>query len=243
MNWKQGVTIAGLLLLSLLPLIALDKKEMSERYKGKYLVVVRNGLAVGICAQHSANDTSAGVNPAGLPPPPLRVMISGDTADYKAYAGVGAALVGCGEVSPEPLHKGEVLRVTYDGFHKGGFFLNVGTVSAHQVDRGIGGMEHSSYEQAGAILRFTDCNADDADACQSQVEKWVKVFDSQDDAAKFGNTASGAFVKEVKLGMTPAEVEAALGLPGTKVDLGEKVLYKYKDMTVEFHDGKVSDVR
>jgi ACT domain-containing protein len=28
-----------------------------------------------------------------------------------------------------------------------------------------------------------------------------------------------------------------------KVDLAEKVLYKYKDMTVEFHDGKVSDVK
>jgi hypothetical protein len=54
---------------------------------------------------------------------------------------------------------------------------------------------------------------------------------------------SGAFVKEVKLGMTPADVEAALGSPETKVDLGEKVLYKYKNMTVEFHDGKVTGVK
>jgi hypothetical protein len=58
-----------------------------------------------------------------------------------------------------------------------------------------------------------------------------------------GNTASGAFVKEVKLGMTPAEVEDVMGLPVSKADLGEKVLYKYKDMTVEFHNGKVTDVR
>jgi hypothetical protein len=44
--------------------------------------------------------------------------------------------------------------------------------------------------------------------------------------------------------MSFAEVEAALGLPETRVDLGEKVLYKYKNMTtVEFHDGKVTDVR
>jgi hypothetical protein len=34
-----------------------------------------------------------------------------------------------------------------------------------------------------------------------------------------------------------------LGVPETKVDLGDKVLYKYKNMTVEFHTGKVSDVR
>ena len=43
--------------------------------------------------------------------------------------------------------------------------------------------------------------------------------------------------------MSFAEVEADLGVPQTRVDLGEKVLYKYKDMTVEFHDGKVIDVR
>jgi len=49
--------------------------------------------------------------------------------------------------------------------------------------------------------------------------------------------------KEIKLGMTPAEVEAALGLPETKIDLGEKLLYKYKDMSVEFKGGKVADVR
>jgi hypothetical protein len=43
--------------------------------------------------------------------------------------------------------------------------------------------------------------------------------------------------------MSFAEVEEALGVPQTRVDLGGKVLYKYKDMTVEFHDGKVADVR
>jgi ACT domain-containing protein len=38
-------------------------------------------------------------------------------------------------------------------------------------------------------------------------------------------------------------VETALGVPETKVDLSEKVLYKYKNMTAEFNDGKVNDVR
>ncbi len=49
--------------------------------------------------------------------------------------------------------------------------------------------------------------------------------------------------REVRLGMTTTEVEATLGLPETKVDLGEKAVYKYKNMTVEFKDGKVADVR
>ena len=43
--------------------------------------------------------------------------------------------------------------------------------------------------------------------------------------------------------MSFAEAEKALGVPLTRVELEEKVLYKYEDMTVEFHDGKVTDIR
>jgi hypothetical protein len=50
-------------------------------------------------------------------------------------------------------------------------------------------------------------------------------------------------VKQVKLGMSFAEVEQVLGVPATRIDLNTKVLYKYKDMTIEFQNGKVSDVR
>ena len=81
------------------------------------------------------------------------------------------------------------------------------------------------------------------DAADKLVAYWFKTFDTAADAAKLGNTATGVFVNQVKAGMTFAEVEQALGVPQTRVDLGEKVLYKYKDMTVEFHDGKVTDVR
>jgi hypothetical protein len=39
------------------------------------------------------------------------------------------------------------------------------------------------------------------------------------------------------------QVEHLLGSPDVKADLGEKLLFKYKNMTVEFHAGKVTDVR
>ena len=55
--------------------------------------------------------------------------------------------------------------------------------------------------------------------------------------------ASPAQPKEIRLSMTVVEVEAVLGLPETRADLGEKVLYKYRNMTIEFHGGKVTDVR
>src|SRR5260370_183653 len=49
-------------------------------------------------------------------------------------------------------------------------------------------------------------------------------------------------VQEIKAGMPCEEVEAALGPPLSRVQLAEKVLYKYKDMTVTFQEGKVIDV-
>lgn len=44
-------------------------------------------------------------------------------------------------------------------------------------------------------------------------------------------------------GMTPDQVEAALGKPDKKVNLGAKMIYYYKDMKVIFMNGKVSDVQ
>lgn len=47
----------------------------------------------------------------------------------------------------------------------------------------------------------------------------------------------------IEMGMTPAQVEAALGKPEKKVTLGAKQIYYYKDMKVTFKDGKVADVQ
>lgn len=119
-------------------------------------------------------------------------------------------------------------------------FVVVRTVSAHQQERGIGAFAHESYGQGEAWLQIKAASEEDSLAV---LENWLKPFDNEAEAAQFGNTASGVYVKQVKAGMSFAQVEAALGPPSTRVDLGEKVLYKYKDMTVEFHDGNVTDVR
>lgn len=49
--------------------------------------------------------------------------------------------------------------------------------------------------------------------------------------------------KVIQRGMTYSQVETVLGPPSTRANLGEKTLYKYPDLTIEFHDGKVTDVR
>ncbi|MGI8962370.1 MAG: hypothetical protein ACR2IV_21955 [Bryobacteraceae bacterium] len=107
----------------------------------------------------------------------------------------------------------------------------------------FGAYEHQRVEAGLVEIKFSGAvdkkNMDAADALASH---WFRMFDTAD-AAKLGNTASGVFVNQVKAGMSFSEVEQALGVPLTRVDLGEKVLYKYKDLMVEFHDGKVTDVR
>ena len=55
--------------------------------------------------------------------------------------------------------------------------------------------------------------------------------------------AAAAEPASIEKGMTPDQVEAALGKPEKKVNLGAKQIYYYKDMKVIFVGGKVSDVQ
>jgi len=228
----KGIGAILIVLACFLPVCAgdkSDKKDFSESYKGKFLVVMRDGLALAICSQRSASRAYLRV----------RVTESGVDTSKQGFFG-GLADEECG-ATPEPIHKGEVLKSSHAAVRGKWLLIWVVSLSPHSITRGVGAFEHESHERPAAILMFsTEGGYDQASALTGQ---WIKTFDTPEEAAKFGNTASGAFVKEVKLGMTAAEVEATLSLPETKVDLGDKVLYKYKNMTVEFHDGKVTDVR
>ena len=42
---------------------------------------------------------------------------------------------------------------------------------------------------------------------------------------------------------TIADVESIFGTPTSKETIGEKVIYRYQDMTVEFLNGRVSDIK
>ena len=65
----------------------------------------------------------------------------------------------------------------------------------------------------------------------------------QPQAAPAEAAAPPAEPASIEKGMTPDQVEAALGKPDKKVNLGSKQLYIYKDMKVTFVNGKVSDVQ
>jgi hypothetical protein len=48
--------------------------------------------------------------------------------------------------------------------------------------------------------------------------------------------------RKLAKGMTTEQVRASFGEPESVIDLGSKVIYKYKDLKVTFLDGKLSDV-
>jgi hypothetical protein len=194
-------------------------------------VVLKDGLAIGICGREPADAI-------------VRLKITADAAVQTPRFNTS-----CGtDIIPEPLHKGEILRVlqVFPDFERS-LLVQAESLSPHAVTRGIGANQHESQEIGKTELQFMMPEKHDYEGAARIADTWIKSFDTLEEAAVFGkslgNTASGAFVKEVRLGMTLAEVESVMGVPVAKADLGQKVLYKYKDMTVEFHDGKVADVR
>ena len=212
-----------------------EKEAAVLKYKGKFLFVKRDGIAVGVmsvsdgfCAASGAVNT---INDTGI------------QVSDRFHCGV------------EPIHKGEVLHIlnvnlvdVHRGPEKGEAYLDlfVENVSSHSITRGIGAFAHPSLERGkAAIAIHAGQNGLNFNAADTLAAQWFTLRDGTDsvDGAQLGNTAAGVFVNQVKTGMSFVEVESALGLPQTRVDLGEKALYKYKDMTVEFHDAKVADVR
>jgi len=201
---------------------AIDKEELLSRYRHKFVVVVKDGLDTGLCGD------------------------SGDSVYNRIFDfdRVKKASEPFSDCRAEPMHKGEVLKVNHVSFRSGYLLLDLSNVSPHVVARGIGAFAHESMELGRAHVTTQAGNGGkDLDTAEALITKWLKPFDTAADAAKLGNTASGVFVKQVNAGMTFLEVESVLGVPQTRVDLGDKILYRYKDLTVEFHGGKVTDVR
>ncbi len=62
-------------------------------------------------------------------------------------------------------------------------------------------------------------------------------------AAQQAPAAAAPATQTIQTGQTPEEVEAILGAPEKKVNLGNKQIYVYKDLKITFVNGKVADVQ
>jgi len=135
----------------------------------------------------------------------------------------------CNKVDPTTYNKAQIVFQ----FPKG----SLAKASAAQVEDTIGTLLTVSddQQQAGGAQQGGDQGSQQAAAPQGG--------QNQDQAAQTQAEQAAPEPASVEVGMTPAQVEAALGKPDKKVTLPTKVTYYYKDMKVIFKDGKVADVQ
>jgi hypothetical protein len=133
----------------------------------------------------------------------------------------------CNKTDPPTYNKAQVVF----RFSKG----SLATASASGVEDMIG--------------QLLSVSSDDQKAQSGQRVQQTAQQDVQDQqpAADAATVAAPATIAQaepqsIEQGMTPDQVEVALGKPDRKVTVGTKQLYIYKDMKVTFKDGKVSDV-
>jgi hypothetical protein len=77
----------------------------------------------------------------------------------------------------------------------------------------------------------------------TEIERWFKSFQDRESAITFLNANSASFIPEIKIGMSLAEVEKILGPPEKKFTFPDKVVYRYKDFSVEFKENIVTDIK
>ena len=97
----------------------------------------------------------------------------------------------------------------------------------------------------GQLLSISDSSQQDQGGQQGGQDQQQGAQGDQQGGGQQGAQQPAAQQEpaSVEVGMTPAQVEAALGKPDKKVTLPTKVTYYYKDMKVIFKDGKVVDVQ
>ena len=119
------------------------------------------------------------------------------------------------------------------------------TLTKYPVTRESAFKTETNNETVFVKLRFffdeSVLEKDDLETIFRTIDSWVEPFPTEEEAKVFRNSL--ITVPEIKLGMTIADVESIFGIPLRKATLGEKVIYKYEDMAVEFFGGTVSDVQ
>jgi hypothetical protein len=97
----------------------------------------------------------------------------------------------------------------------------------------------------GQVLTISDDDAQQDKAADQGADKGGQQQGAQDQAQGQQQQADQPAADPVSIekGMTPDQVEGAMGKPDKKVTLGVKQIYYYKDMKVIFMNGKVSDVQ
>jgi hypothetical protein len=224
------------------PTFAGDKQVVPKDFDNKLFVVTSTGLAVGTCdIPCSADDLCVSKYL-----PTLAVRANGSSLEFHPQSGFGVCH---GTLLATPIDIGTVLESSTSVIdkHESRYCLLLRTEFPISVTRGIGAFAHPSAENGGMSLRIHLDDPTNVQLIGAALNQWLTQVDSLANAltlsAKLTHKEAEKSVKQISLGMTFYDVENAMGVPDTRVDLGTKVLFKYPTMTVTFQDGKVADVQ
>jgi len=208
------------------------KKQIEERFKGpkgsKTFFVV---LKPGIKATGLPLGTSIGITPT----PVVTIIVRDNDIKNKGY-----------DFYTHSLSVGTVLSLSRVSVSDFSVTLMVETVDKFPIETTAGNMKKAVFEnnlKTELEFRFDEPTTGDNSSgiVFSASDTWIKQFHSLEEARAFAESIPNT--QEIRLGMTIEEVESVFGEPERKALLGERTLYKYEDMVIEFLDGKVSDVQ
>lgn len=139
----------------------------------------------------------------------------------------------CNKTDPPTYNKANVVFI----FPKG----TLASATAGSVEDTIGQLLAVSTDDQGG-QQGADQGADQG-AQQQGGDQQQAGAQGQPQAAPADQPQQPAQPASIDKGMTPDQVQAALGSPDKIVNLGAKQIYVYKDLKVTFLNGKVSDVQ
>jgi len=162
-------------------LLAATNPALTIGYDRKYLVVLRDGRAVGLCS----GEASRVMGRRPVTAPALAVRIDGDKATFKEETGLVTMGTGCKSIAPSPIPRGTILVVdklrSYGSDH-----FSIEAVTEPREGTLPGNDGKKEIGEPGIIrLIFTGKSPG---VIMSAVEQWMRPFDSAREAREFSLT-------------------------------------------------------
>jgi hypothetical protein len=228
-----------------------DTSGYSVTEEGTLLAIQKGGM---LGSPYSEKSTLANKYEGGTIHPPSGLMLSGK----KALLGHFSTTQSQGQTT-KLFAKGDKVYPTKVEVNVDKDTVTLGIVACDTCNK----TDPPTYNKANVVFQFPKGALAKASAgdVEDTIGQLLSISDSSGDQGggdKQGGDQQGAQggggqqaadqpaqqePASVEVGMTPAQVEAALGKPDKKVTLPSKTTYYYKDMKVIFKDGKVADVQ
>jgi hypothetical protein len=204
-----------------------DTAKYTAKYTvGKFLVIKQDGIPTTLLSTDKDNANQSGDGFAMMFAKkktyiPVKIKIDGTWKEKGKVFGSSK--------SNAVLEMGEILKIV-DEIDLGSNVaveFKTETVSGHEASH-KGGICGTKFIFEIGIL-------DTFERVDERIGQVFDVFDKIEDINKKETV-------ELKLGMTIIEVVALLKEPSKKVDLGDRIIYKYDDMVITFQEGKVINI-